>query len=473
MCSRSDIAHYANLLGYFAPAYAATVSMLTLCRKRVGRVLALLLYLLIYVLGRENGSCAIAPRNQGFPYDFSLVFPNWPVPFCSERFRNNSRGSFNLGLHRVSKEVTAYSLPESAVVYRDTEERGGWGNLLLGLASAYVLSVALDRPFFIDSERFTRAFTPGPAAALWNKSFDNASLFPRAERSLLRVREHDSIWQRISSGYDQPYKMIAEENPTWWFRGRRGVRPPFLDVESNQWFVPALYLNRHIRPLLCEKLGAAAFRSVSNGVWMPNAFVQNILDHFCARTGMLCTSSPMPGAKIIGVHIRSEASAPRWRRYRLRGHRLYSMLRCISLVKSNLEDLLSPSSVYLFIASDSSPLLSELQKLEKAPHFHFLDPELDARDVPADIREHVIAAAELILLSRCHYRILSVGSTFGMCAHAMSTSVAWPFVLTERGDCVQVPRNEPCQHHLYRLRHINGIETIADLTNDMRFGCII
>jgi hypothetical protein len=176
---------------------------------------------------------------------------------------------------------------------------------------------------------------------------------------------------------------------------------------------------------------------------------------------------------VLGVHIRSEASAPRWRPHRVRGPRLDSMLRCIALVQNKLEETHHKRALPVLVASDSATLLKALRGMRNAPAFLSLDPELDAKDVPPDFREYVVAAAEMILLSRCLYRVLSVGSTFGMCAQASSTSHHWPFVVTERGDCVQVPRSGPCQHHFYRLRGLSAFETIADFTNDRRFGCIL
>ncbi|KAK4533451.1 hypothetical protein CCYA_CCYA17G4333 [Cyanidiococcus yangmingshanensis] len=442
--------------------------------RRLKRAASLIFYFFsIYALWSVYTAKEKTKQQKLSKGSFLLENKHWPEPLCFERSLNTTNPVFPQKALQFGPQTCFDNGTAGAVVYRDTDRSSGWGNRLLGIASAFVLSAVLEKPFYIDSECFTKAFAYGPAAAPWNKS-SLGNIFQRGSiRTTLSFRERDLILQRIWPGYRRPYRELALVDPAWWFRDKRGARANIIFVESNQWFVPTLFLNPHLRHFLCYHFGTDVFRTVSQNLWVPNAIVENVLQNFCARTNSLCSDQCDGSVRVIGVHIRSEASAPRWRPYRVRGPRLDSMLRCITLAQNTLEAEFDRRLLRIFIASDSPTLLEELRKLRNAPPFLALDPETDARHVPDEYRELVIAAAEMILLSRCTFRVLSVGSTFGMCAHASSASLYRPFVVTERGDCVQIPSRDPCQHHFYRLGNLHAFETIADFTNSRRFGCII
>ncbi|KAK4538313.1 hypothetical protein CDCA_CDCA17G4338 [Cyanidium caldarium] len=391
-----------------------------------------------------------------------------PLPLCPDGQRGPSPATIeSLWSQRQTDGAAAY-VHRRVLVYRESAgSTAGWGNRLLGIASAFVVAAVSQRTLFIDVPGFGQVLNYTNDLRRWD-----AVVTPKPLTLRWRLVEDDHIITRLSGRMRRQYERLASAAPETWFRRTDGSDAAIAVWESNQWLVPLLYLNPHLRETLCARLGSRPFHVVANRLFQPAPAVQQVMARFCHRTGLLCQADdPSNTSKsVIGVHVRAHASAPRWRPHRVRGRRLDALWKCARLAQAHRS-----KSCAFFVSSDSPSVLRAAGAILSDSHVARVVPALDA-NASAVAPEHlndILAVADMMLLARCEPLVLSAGSTFGMCAAGLSRSSSWPFTITRMDGCVRVPQREPCQHHFYRMWSHAHASRIAEMVNHAHFGCLV
>lgn len=302
------------------------------------------------------------------------------------------------------------------LVYRP-HEGAGLGNRMLGLASAWILSLLTDRIFLVASTwqvDWNELFCEPILGASW--------LWPLG-MEWFQGRLNDDLTVRLNRYYPVPVKMASinldHQRDTRAYKAlvcRGDLRDEWwmvqtIVVSSNQWFVPLLLSNPNYRVKLQE--------------WFPEGDIFSQIMTYLFHPANTVWQRLQTKSHSLAIHLRYLSPDT---------NHVPAALRCIKQHSLNTEQV--------FLATMDRHSHQQLSQHYNVTYEGDFTPSQQLFTTDA----FKSALLDMLTLSQASDLILSPASTMGYIAQALSQRRAWLLDAAAQGGCTRHRSHEPCFH---------------------------